>query len=203
MEGAAPQSRTGPESWAWPAGCYTLVTRAGPTRSRKRCASGWQIVTMKSQVAVVSLVFALVLVVVAACGGDDGDEASQTQTPTLQAQRAPGDGPATFDISQLEDSRDGVVSTGSQRFEPPAFIVSAGQQVTFNITNRGESWHNMRVDGGDGALGTADDTLSDHEPRFLPGDTGTLVWTAPNSPGEIQFRCDFHPDVMIGSISVE
>ena len=50
---------------------------------------------MKSQVVVVSLLFALVLVGVAACG-DDGDETSQTQTPTLQAQEAPDDGPATF-----------------------------------------------------------------------------------------------------------
>ncbi len=158
---------------------------------------------MKSQVAVVSLVFALVLVAVAACGGGDGDETSRTQTPTLQAQRAPDAGPATFDISQREESPYGIVSRGSQTFEPAAFIVNTGQQVTFNITNEGQSWHNMRVDGGDGAFGTADDTLSDHEPRFLPGDTGTLVWTAPDSPGEIQFRCDFHPDVMIGSIKVQ
>ena len=158
---------------------------------------------MKSQVAAVSLVFALILVALAACGDDESDETSQTQTPTLQAQRAPDDGPATFDISQREESRDGVVIRGSQTFGPTAFIVSTEQQVTFNITNEGVGWHNMRVDGGDGAFGTADDTLSDHEPRFLPGDTGTLVWTAPDSPGEIQFRCDFHPDVMIGSIEVQ
>jgi len=158
---------------------------------------------MKSQVAVVSLVITLLLVAVAACGDDDADETDATQTPTLQAQRAPDDGPATFEISQREETRDGIVSRGSQTFGPAAFIVSTGQQVTFNITNDGQSWHNMRVDGGDGAFGTADDTLSDHEPRFLPGDTGTLVWTAPDNPGEIQFRCDFHPDVMIGSIQVE
>ncbi len=158
---------------------------------------------MKSQIAFVSLLSALILVALAACGDDDGDEASQTLTPTLQAQRGPDSGPATFDISQREESRDGVVITGSQTFVPVTFIVSTGQQVTFNITNEGLGWHNMRVDGGDGAFGTADDTLSDHEPRFLPGDTGTLVWVAPDSPGEIQFRCDFHPDVMIGSIEVQ
>lgn len=56
--------------------------------------AGW-VVAMKSQEVVVSLLFALVLVGVAACG-DDGDETSQTQTPTLQAQEAPDDGPATF-----------------------------------------------------------------------------------------------------------
>ncbi len=158
---------------------------------------------MKFQVAVISLLFALVLVAVAACGDDDGDETSLAVTPTSQAQTAPDDGPVTFDISQREDSSDGIVSIGSQRFEPAAFIVSAGQEVTFNITNDGLSWHNMRVDGGDGAFGNADDTLSDHEPRFVPGDTGSLVWTAPDSPGEIQFRCDFHPDVMTGSITVQ
>ena len=156
---------------------------------------------MKSQVIVVSFLFALILVGVAACG-DDGDEPPQTETPTSQAQEAPENSAATFEISQREESVDGLVTSGSQRFEPAAFIVSTGQQVTFNITNDGLSWHNMRVDGGDGAFGTADDTISDHELRFLPGDTGTLVWTAPDSPGEIQFRCDFHPDVMTGSIEV-
>ncbi len=155
---------------------------------------------MKSQVIVVSLFFALILV--AACG-DDGAETSQTKTPTLQAQEAPEDGPATFLISQREESTNGIVTRGSQTFEPAAFIVSTGQQVTFSITNEGQSWHNMRVDGGDGTFGTGDDTLSDHEPRFLPGDTGTLVWTAPEIPGEIQFRCDCHPDVMTGSIKVQ
>ena len=163
----------------------------------------WQVVTMKSQVAVISSVCALVLVAVAACGDDDGDDTSQAETPASQVQTAPDDGPVTFEIFQREDSSDGIVSIGSQRFEPAAFIVSAGQQVTFNITNEGLSWHNMRVDGGDGEFGNADDTLSDHEPRFVPGDTGSLVWTAPDSPGEIQFRCDFHPDVMTGSISVQ
>ena len=42
-----------------------------------------------------------------------------------------------------------------------------------------------------------------HEPLFMPGDTGTLTFTAPDEPGEIQFRCDFHPDVMTGTITVE
>ncbi len=144
-----------------------------------------------------------VLLLTAGCGGGDDESPAPRPAPTGTAVTAPADGPATFDIAQLEDVRYGIAATGSQRFEPTSFIVSQGQQVTFNITNEGQGWHNMRVAGSDGQFGTADDTLTDHEPLFMPGDVGTLVFTAPDAPGELLFRCDFHPDVMTGTIVVE
>ncbi|MCH8816033.1 MAG: cupredoxin domain-containing protein [Chloroflexi bacterium] len=143
-----------------------------------------------------------VLLLTAACGGDDASPTA-TPAPSEDAATAPGDGPATFEIAQREDIINGIAASGSQRFEPNSFIVNQGQQVTFNITNEGLGWHNMRVAGSDGEFGNADDTLTDHEPRFVPGDTGTLVFTAPDIPGELKFRCDFHPDVMTGTIVVE
>ena len=150
-------------------------------------------------------VIALITVVLlaAACGGDDDASATETPAPSEDATTAPSDGPATFEIIQSEDIINGIAASGSQRFEPNSFVVSQGQQVTFNITNGGQGWHNMRVAGSDGEFGTSDDVLTDHEPRFIPGDTGTLVFTAPDTPGELKFRCDFHPDVMTGTITVE
>ncbi len=156
-----------------------------------------------------------VLLFAAACGGDDDESSASTPTPTPaptdaatttptdSASTAPAAGSAIFDIVQNEDIINGIAASGSQRFEPASFVVSQGQQVTFNITNVGQGWHNMRVAGSDGEFGTADDTLTDHEPRFIPGDTGTLVFTAPDAPGELKFRCDFHRDVMTGTIIVE
>ncbi len=91
---------------------------------------------------------------------------------------------------------------GDNFFEPNTFSVGPGQQVTFKLVNDGVLPHNMRVDGGDGAYNSDDDTLSD--PTLIQaGDSGTLVWTAPDEPGEITFRCDFHPVDMIGTITVE
>jgi len=163
-----------------------------------------------------TIVLTAVVLLAAACGGadDDGSPASTptptsaptnaaTAAPTENAATAPADGSAAFEIAQVEDVSNGIAAEGSQRFEPNSFVVGAGQQVTFNITNKGEGWHNMRVAGSDGEFGTSDDVLTDHEPRFIPGDTGILVFTAPDTPGELKFRCDFHPDVMTGTITVE
>jgi plastocyanin len=44
--------------------------------------------------------------------------------------------------------------------------------------------------------------VSDPE-LFMGGDVGTLAWGTPSSPGEIIFRCDFHPVEMVGTITVQ
>ena len=143
------------------------------------------------------------------CNGSDDESATPTLVPptstpdAVNGTTAPADGAATFDIVQREDVSDGIVLADSQAFDPVSFVVARGQQVTFNITNDGQGWHNMRVAGGDGEFGTSDDILSDHEPLFMPGETGTLTFAASDEPGEIEFRCDFHPDVMTGTITVE
>ena len=149
-----------------------------------------------------AIALTVLFVLAYACNGGDDESPTSTPDPANEA-TAPVDGPATFDIVQREDSSDGIVLIGSQTFDPVSFVVSQGQQVTFNISNEGLGFHNMRVAGGDGEFGTSDDILSDHEPLFMPGDTGTLALTAPDEPGEIQFRCEFHPDIMTGTITVE
>ena len=129
-----------------------------------------------------SMILSIALLAAACGGGGDGD----------------GAGPASFDIS-MDDTLEPEVTNF---FKLNEFTVSPGQQVTFNTTNKGSAIHNMRVDGGDGEYDTDDDTVSDPD-LFQPGDTGTLVWTAPDETGTIIFRCDFHPMEMIGAISVE
>ena len=130
-----------------------------------------------------SLIISIALLA-AACGGGDNDDGNA--------------GPVSFDLSQGDTIEPEVTNF----FELNEFTVSPGQEVTFNITNDGVAIHNMRVDGGDGEYDTDDDTVSDPD-LFEAGDTGTLVWTAPDEAGEIIFRCDFHPLEMVGAISVE
>ena len=137
-----------------------------------------------------SLILSIALLT-AACssGGGDGDG----ETPAADETSADGidnAGPVSFDIS-----------LGDNFFEANEFTLSPGQEVTFNITNNGSAVHNMRVDGGDGEYDTDDDTVSDPD-LFQAGDAGTLVWTAPDEPGEVIFRCDFHPLDMVGTISL-
>ena len=147
-----------------------------------------------------SLILSIALLA-AACGGggdDDGDSGETPATDETSADDADNAGPVSFDISQGDTIEPEVTNF----FELNEFTVSPGQEVTFNITNDGVAIHNMRVDGGDGEYDTDDDTVSDPD-LFEAGDTGTLVWTAPDEAGEIIFRCDFHPLEMVGTISVK
>ncbi len=123
----------------------------------------------------------------AACSSDgDDDDGAAGETPAADDAAADdGDdaGPASFDVSMGDTLEPEVTNF----FELNQFTVSPGQEVTFNIANDGIAIHNMRIDGGDGEYDTDDDTVSDPE-LFQAGDTGTLVWTAPDEAGEITSR---------------
>lgn len=95
-----------------------------------------------------------------------------------------------------------AVDMGDNFFDPDAITVSAGQTVTFDLTNIGGAIHNMRIAGEDGEYNTDDDAVSDPE-VISGGESGTLTWTAPDAAGEIVFQCDFHPTDMVGTITVE
>lgn len=95
-----------------------------------------------------------------------------------------------------------AVSMGDNFFDPDEITVPAGATVTFDLTNGGQAIHNMRIAGLDGEYDTEDDTVSDPD-IVRPGETAVLTWTAPSEPGEIIFRCDFHPIDMVGRIIVE
>lgn len=99
------------------------------------------------------------------------------------------------------------VSMGDNFFEidgqrNPVIPVAAGQTLTINLANRGAAIHNMRIAGEDTQYNTGDDAVSDPD-IVNPGGTATLKWTAPNTPGEIVYRCDFHPTDMKGTIHVQ
>lgn len=128
---------------------------------------------------------------------DDGEElppnggnGEPTATPADGGTPPPANGD-TFDVSM-----------GDNFFEPDEFTVSAGSTITFNLTNDGVAIHNMRISGEDNEYTTGDDAVSDPD-VVSGGQTATLTWTAPDSPGEIPFRCDFHPVDMVGTITVQ
>ncbi len=140
---------------------------------------------MLSKGILLACVAALPLIAVAACGGDDDDSASTSTTP-------PGSGrEQTFDVVM-----------GDNFFEPGELTVAPGATITVNLTNEGAAVHNMRVAGADGDYRSDDDAVSDPD-LSRSGESAVLVWTAPDSPGEIDFRCDFHPDTMVGTITIQ
>jgi len=137
------------------------------------------------------------LLTAAACGGGDGDDTGgddRGETATEAADDSgddDGGGEVSFDVSMTDN-----------KFAPGDFIIPAGATVTFNLTNDGAAIHAMRVAGADNEYNTGDDAVSG--PDLISGaGTGTLEWTAPDSPGEIKLQCDFHPTDMLGTITVE
>jgi plastocyanin/heme-degrading monooxygenase HmoA len=126
----------------------------------------------------------------------EGGEPTNGEVVNGEATPTPGEG--------SPPPSDGVVtiSMGDNFFDPNEITVAAGSEVEIDLTNNGAAIHNMRIAGEDGQYNTDDDVVSDPE-VISGGQTGTVVWTAPSSAGEIIFHCDFHPTDMIGTITVE
>ncbi|HEX2193072.1 MAG TPA: cupredoxin domain-containing protein [Acidimicrobiales bacterium] len=68
------------------------------------------------------------------------------------------------------------------RFQPAEFLVTAGQQVTVNVVNRGKVRHNLSVPSVPVDL------------DFEAGKRGTVIFVPPDEPGGVQFFCKFHAE---------
>jgi plastocyanin len=134
----------------------------------------------------------------AACSGDDddddgGDDGGSTATEPADGDDdddGGGDG-ETIDMAMTDNA-----------FEPKEITVSAGATLTINLTNDGAAIHNLRIAGEDNEYDNADDAVSDPD-IVSAGETATAEWVAPDDAGTIDFRCDFHPTDMVGTITVE
>ena len=138
--------------------------------------------TSRSLLMLLIVGLAALLLTAAACGGgnDDGGDSGGDDN-----------GRVSFGVTMTEN-----------KFDPTEFTVAAGSTVTFNLANDGAAIHNMRIAGEDAKYNSDDDTVSDPD-LVNGGETATLAWTAPDSPGEINFQCDIHPTDMLGLITVE
>jgi len=134
-----------------------------------------------------------VLVVLSfACGGDD-----DTNGEPAASFPAGGDGGDNEEVEQFD-----ILLGDSNTFEPTEFAVTGGVIVQFNVANGGAAIHNMRTAGADNVYNNEDDAVSD--PSLINGgETAVLLWAAPVAGGTFDFRCDFHPTTMVGTITVE
>ena len=102
------------------------------------------------------------------------------------------------------------ITMGDDFFDSNDITVAAGDTLTFNLTNEGAAVHNMHIAQPDGNY--SDDgvcELDGADPCSDPnavtsGQTAVLEWEVPDVPGTvISFRCDFHPDVMTGTLTIQ
>ncbi len=86
-------------------------------------------------------------------------------------------------------------------FDPSALALMAGERVRLEVKNTGSQSHNLRIAGVDGQYNTDDDFVSG--PQIItPGQTGSLEVQI-DEPGTYAFRCDIHPQVQVGTLTVE
>ena len=85
-------------------------------------------------------------------------------------------------------------------FRPDTFTVKATEEVSIEARNTGAAIHNLRIAGADGSYDTSDDFVSDPG-TVRAGATATLTATFA-AAGSFDFRCDFHPVEMTGTITV-
>ena len=76
------------------------------------------------------------------------------------------------------------------RFDPTTLSVSPGAGVQINFSNAGEVAHSVTIPD------------LDFEVVSESGEDASDTFTAPETPGAIDFFCKFHPDEMNGTISV-
>lgn len=150
------------------------------------------------------LVLATILTFIGAYSATGGaEEVEPTRPPSTNGTGGPDGTP------QPTDDGSGAISIvmKDNSFEPNEITVQAGSSVTFDVNNEGSAIHNMHIAGTDGDY-TEDFCEGGGDPctdptRVRGGEAATLTWDAPGDAGELDFRCDFHPQQMTGTITIE
>jgi uncharacterized cupredoxin-like copper-binding protein len=126
---------------------------------------------------------AAIAALAAGCGGSDNSSSSAASSTTTAAEG--GGGGSTVDVSETE-----------YKIDPSDPEVKAGQ-VTFNVTNDGQTVHNLEVEGPGEEQKLPSDLSS--------GDSGTLTVDL-SKPGKYEFYCPVgnHKELgMKGTITVQ
>jgi plastocyanin len=130
---------------------------------------------------------ALALFTIAGCGGDDDDETVATTPPTTTG--------ATGATGAQGQAQEVDISETDFELDPSDPTVKAGT-VTFNVTNDGDTTHNLEVEG--------DGVEEELEQDLAVGESGEL--TVDLEPGTYEMYCPIanHRDLgMEGEVTVE
>jgi len=116
--------------------------------------------------------------------------AAATATPATTATPAATPTPAAG-ATEIE------IVAAALGFDKGTLEVTAGQPFTITLDNQDTVSHTLVIyteEGGDEIAGVEPSTVS-------PGSKGTLTTTI-TEPGEYYFQCDFHPQQMNGTLTV-
>ena len=142
-------------------------------------------------------VIATVALLGAACSSDDDSSSSSDDSATDGTQVALGDDNGLSncgDVAQGDSAavnQGGAVSLVDFEFCQQEIMIEVGEAVTWS--NFGSARHTATDDSGN------PDRLFVSEP-ILPGEE--FVWSF-DEPGTYDYICTFHPDLMMGTITVQ
>ena len=165
-------------------------------------APGWQIVGVLS-------IFALALAGGTAWALIEEDEPHVEENGGEQANGDATGGDATDGAA----TGGTLIILGDNFFEydgerEPAISVTLGEEVTFDLENQGDSTHNMQVNGTDDTYDialceTGDDSTACSDPDVIGASMSAKLTVQFDEAGIYNFRCDFHPTEMMGTLVVE
>ncbi len=101
-------------------------------------------------------------------------------------------------INVPKDVRDVKMTATDHAFEPSRVSVSPGKTVRLTLVNKGNAPHAVEFHLADGE--------AELEPELEPGDSGTLIFVAPHSPGAYTYYCpvsDHREQGMVGQLVVQ
>ena len=130
--------------------------------------------------------------VAAACGDDEEEEPAATRTPSASP-AATSAATATPAVGATEIE----IVAAALGFDKGTLEVTAGQPFTITLDNQDDVSHTLVIyteEGGEEIVGVEPSTVS-------PGSKETLTTTI-TEPGEYYFQCDFHPQQMNGTLTV-
>ena len=128
---------------------------------------------MRHRAHVLTALALAVALPLAGCGGDDDDEGDSSAAEERERPSGP-----TADITARDF-----------RFDPSDVSVEAGREVTIVLTNEDDAEHNITVDELD-----VDEDVEGGE---------TAQATVTPDAGTYDFRCEYHPNQMQGTITAE
>lgn len=145
---------------------------------------------LRSRVSLAFLALGLALILAVACNGDDGgggETPVASETPVADEEPEAGGGPA--EIQMLPGTA----------FDTDELIIGAGVDVKITVDNT-DGFHNFAVYiSEDDALG-GEDSIAETETCNAPCVDSVSVNLA---AGEYFFRCEVHPTIMTGTLTVQ
>ncbi|HSJ53350.1 MAG TPA: PQQ-dependent sugar dehydrogenase, partial [Anaerolineae bacterium] len=154
-------------------------------------------------------------------GGEDGDEEdgdaevtgtpSPGETPEATSTMAPGETPEATSTMAPGETPEATATTApgqavtiqlsaeNNAFSLDTITVPAGAHVVIEFTNLDTAPHNVAAY----VTEAAEEEIFVGEVITGPDESITYEFDAPSEPGTYFFRCDVHPEIMVGDLIVE